>query len=679
MTASPALGSTADERLLPAWFGAATQPLLYGFRLSVAVALALFIAFTLQLDNPSWAGTSAGIVCQPILGASLRKGFFRAVGTVAGAVMAVVLTGVFPQNRVGFLFGMALWAAACSFGGTLTRNFAAYAFALSGYTLAIIAGDSISAPDQVFVLAVTRASEIVIGIACGTLVMSLTDLGRSRGKLDAVLDRLCREIASRFTDLLGAADDRSSAGPERRRSLILRVAQLDPLIDQAIGESPELRHRGAILHAAMAGLFVALSGWRVAESHLGALPSPSARREARALVGLLPSSWTSAEAAAPGTDPFSDLAGDRRDDLAAVRALSGLPIVGVSGRLLADAAADVALGLTAAANGLALLRHQASARDPVRGPGFVVTDVLPALVNAIRVFLSIGAVILFWIVTEWPNGLGAVTFTAVTVLLLSPQAERSGRAAVGSGVGTMLAACLAAAANFALLPNREGFLSLALVMGAVLTPLAALSTLPALAPYLVAATMNFVPLLGPTNALSLDTATFTNAALGIVAGCLAGAAALVVIPQMPASIRAARLVDLTLGDLRRMASGRWTPSPADWQNLVYARLVAMPEGVDAAHGSDLVAALTFGLQLLRLRDASGRGPGGTHVAAALRAFARCDMRGTAENLDQADATLARVATERRDGDVAALRVRTAIQLIRDVHRQHPGTFEGLKR
>ena len=676
---SPSLGSTTDESFLPARFGAAAQPLLYGLRLSVAVALALFIAFTLQLDNPSWAGTSAGIVCQPILGASLRKGFFRAVGTVAGAVMAVVLTGVFPQNRVGFLFGMALWAAACSFGGTLTRNFAAYAFALSGYTLAIIAGDSISAPDQVFVLAVTRASEIVIGIACGTLVMSLTDLGRSRGKLDVAMDRLCREIASRFTDLLEAADDRSSLGPNLRRSLVLRVAQLDPLIDQAIGESPELRHRGAILHAAMAGLFAALSGWRIAESHLGNLSPESARFEGSTLVGLLPASWTSANAAAPGTDPFSNLAHDRRDGLVAARALSDLPTASVSGRLLADAAADVALGLSAAANGLTLLRHPAGARDPVRVPGFVVTDVLPALVNATRVFVSIGAVILFWVVTEWPNGLGAVTFTAVTVLLLSPQAERSGRAAFGFGVGTVLAACLAAVANFALLPNREGFLSLALVMGAVLTPLAALSTLPALAPYLVAATMNFVPLLGPTNAINFDTVAFYNAALGIVAGCLAGAAALAVIPQVPAGVRAARLVDLSLDDLRRMASGRWTPSPAHWQKLVYARLVVMPEGVDGACGSHLVAALTFGLQVLLLREASRREPGGMHVAAGLKAFVRSDMGGMARDLDRADAILARVATERRDGDVATVRTRTAIQVVRDVVRQHPGAFGGTER
>jgi hypothetical protein len=51
--------------------------LLFGLRLWAAVCLALYVAFWLQLDSAYWAGTSAAIVCQPSLGASLRKGWFR--------------------------------------------------------------------------------------------------------------------------------------------------------------------------------------------------------------------------------------------------------------------------------------------------------------------------------------------------------------------------------------------------------------------------------------------------------------------------------------------------------------------------------------------------------------------------------------------------------------------------
>ena len=38
---------------------AAAQPLLHGVRVAAAVSLALFVAFYLQLDTPSWAGTTA--------------------------------------------------------------------------------------------------------------------------------------------------------------------------------------------------------------------------------------------------------------------------------------------------------------------------------------------------------------------------------------------------------------------------------------------------------------------------------------------------------------------------------------------------------------------------------------------------------------------------------------------
>ena len=75
---------------------AAGPPLLFGLRLWASVSLALYVAFWLELDNAFWAGTSAAVVCQPRLGASLRKGWFRMIGTVVGAVAIVVLTACFP-------------------------------------------------------------------------------------------------------------------------------------------------------------------------------------------------------------------------------------------------------------------------------------------------------------------------------------------------------------------------------------------------------------------------------------------------------------------------------------------------------------------------------------------------------------------------------------------------------
>src|SRR5438128_10815118 len=97
---------------------AAGPPLLFGLRLWASVCLALYVAFWLELDNAFWAGTSAAVVCQPRLGASLRKGWFRMIGTVVGAVAIVVLTACFPQDRGTFMVSLALWGAACALVAT---------------------------------------------------------------------------------------------------------------------------------------------------------------------------------------------------------------------------------------------------------------------------------------------------------------------------------------------------------------------------------------------------------------------------------------------------------------------------------------------------------------------------------------------------------------------------------
>src|ERR1700756_1268702 len=102
---------------------AAGPPLLFGLRVWAAVCLALYVAFWLELDKAQWAGTSAAIACQPTLGASLRKGSFRVLGTAIGAVAIVVLTACFPQDRVAFLLGLALWGALSGFVATTLSNF----------------------------------------------------------------------------------------------------------------------------------------------------------------------------------------------------------------------------------------------------------------------------------------------------------------------------------------------------------------------------------------------------------------------------------------------------------------------------------------------------------------------------------------------------------------------------
>ena len=475
---------------------ATIRPLLYGVQMTAAVSFALFVAFYLQLDTPSWAGTTAVIVCQPVVGSALLKGAFRLVGTVFGALAAVLLTAAFPQDRFGFLFGMLVWAAACSFVSTLLSNFAAYAAMLAGYTLIIIAGTSIPAPDQVFEIAVNRASEICVEIVAGTLVVGLTDLGNAPKRLSDLLSRLISETALHLAGVLSCGTRQGMEGTSVRRALIARTAALDPIIDQAAGEAPELLQKRSVLRAAVDGLFEALSGARIVETHLRSLPETEAARNVQIVSSKLPDDWR-------GTGQAQS-ALDRDSNVRLVRNLIGLEAENVSLRLMADGAADVASGLAAAANGLALIDDPARARAVARVPKLVVADYLPAMINALRVFLGVGAVVLFWIVTAWPNGLQAVMFTAITIIVFSPMQDRSIQAALGHGIGTIITAAVVAHLKFFLLVNRETFLGLALVIAIGLVPLGALSSLPLYAPYFIPASLNFVPMLSPTNLMTYD-------------------------------------------------------------------------------------------------------------------------------------------------------------------------------
>src|SRR5580704_8036761 len=218
----------------------AGPPMLFGLRLWASVCLALYVAFRLELDNASWAGTSAALVCQPLLGA-----WFRMIGTLVGAVAIVVLTACFPQNRAGFLIGLALWGAVCAFVATLLGNFASYAAALAGYTAAIIAGDELGATGGVngeaFTLAITRVSEIWIGIVCAGIVLAGSDFGAAPRRLAALLADLSAQITSKFGSALTLAGSALSDMQPVRRELVRQVIALDPVIDQAIGESSKLR------------------------------------------------------------------------------------------------------------------------------------------------------------------------------------------------------------------------------------------------------------------------------------------------------------------------------------------------------------------------------------------------------------------------------------------------------
>jgi uncharacterized membrane protein YccC len=677
----PSEASLAVRRLAAA-LRAAGPPLLFGLRLWASVTLALYVAFWLELDNPFWAGTSAAIVCLPQLGASLRKAWFRMIGTLAGAVMSVVLVACFPQDRILFLGALALWGAACSFVSALLRNFASYSAMLAGYTTAIIAGDLLGATggvnaNEAFLLAVTRASEIGIGIVSAGVVLAGTDLGGARRRLAALFADLVIGIVSGFGYTLTITGGALSGAQPVRREFLRRVIALDPVIDETIGESSPIRYHSPVLQQAVDGLFAALNGWRAAANHLARLPQDRARDETALILIDLPAELRPQAGQAKPAIWMADPIGACRICEATVQRLLSLPAETPSLRLLLDKTAEALAGLARALNGLALLVAE-PAKPERRRYGIVrlrVPDWLPALVTAGRAFVVIGTVAVFWIVTAWPGGSLAITFAAIVVLLLGTRADQAYVAALLFTVGVVLDLFLAAIVLFAVLPalHAESFAALSLVIGLVLLPVGALLA-QAHQPWQVglftAMAMQFMPLLQPTNPMTYDPLLFYNVAVAVVGGFVAAALSFRLLPPLSPSRRTARLLALTLRDLRSSAAGR---TANDWEGRVRARLAVMPDEATPLQRAQLLAALSVGSEIIRLRQLTRELDLGAEFDPVLASVAQGDSSSAAAHLARLDAALA-ACRGTEHGPQAIMRARASTLSLSEALDQHAVYF-----
>jgi uncharacterized membrane protein YccC len=663
---------------------AAGPPLLFGFRLWASVCLALFVAFWLELDDPFWAGTSAAVVCQPQLGASLRKGWFRMIGTVVGAIMIVVLTACFPQDRFAFLGVLALWCALCAFGATAFRNFASYSAALAGYTAAIIAANVLGAtggpsPD-VFMLAVWRTTEICIGIVCAGMVHAGTDLGGARRRLAESFAVLAATIASRFAGMLPLAGPQLPDTQTERRELLRRVIALDPMIDQALGESSDVHYRSSTLETAVHGLFRALDGWRGVATHLSRLPEDMERQGAEAILRNVPPILRRvSESDAPAVwmaDPMAL----RRACEKAVRTLLALPASTPSLRLLADESAKVLAGIVQALDGLALLVDASEQPTPShRGFRLSVPDWLPALVNAARAFVTIGAVELLWVVTAWPNGASAIIFVAIVVLLLSPRGDLAYLGAIAFTLGSAGSIFFAAIIKFAVLPGLETFPAFCVAIGLFLIPVGFVmaqtqNRQPAVWAVFTAMGMNFNPVLAPTNPITYDTQQFYNTALAVFVGCAVAALLFRLLPPIPPALRTRRLLALALRDLRRLAVASRRPSSEDWEGRMYARLAALPDQAEPMQRARLLAARSVGSEIIQLRRASPRLGVISELDTALEAFVQADSAVAIARLHQLDQRIAS-NPEATPEPAIALRARGRILVISEALAEHASYFD----
>lgn len=182
----------------------------YVFKSLLASMLALWISLRLELDQPRTALLTVAIVMQFRAGMVLAKSYYRLIGTGFGILASLLLVGLFAQERVLFLACAAVWIGLCTAGSVIYRNHQSYAFVLAGYTLCIVGLPSTLAPELTFNIAVTRLSEILVGLACATVVSDVVFPQRMWNvTLQAVRKRFIDFSVLVRTSARGASDRRA--------------------------------------------------------------------------------------------------------------------------------------------------------------------------------------------------------------------------------------------------------------------------------------------------------------------------------------------------------------------------------------------------------------------------------------------------------------------------------------
>ncbi|WP_434765678.1 FUSC family protein [Pseudomonas triticicola] len=415
----------------------------YVSRSILAAGLALWCGFELHLDAPFSAASTVLLLVQPIQGAVRGKGLHRMLGTLAGLLAALALTGLFAQQMLLFILGVGLWLGLCVAAMTLLRHFQSTAAVVAGYTVCLALGPAIVAPQKAFEHIITRGSAVALGVLCLSLVVALfspkTMEKKVRHNLADVCARSARLLAARVAGKQGAEL------ATQNHQLAIDIGKVDDLLGLGRGESALLRTRQSTIQAGLARLLAVVLDTQVIDAAVLGQTSAMLQELSDRMIDGQSDFHVHAEAV-----------GRLRQHMAAfVGSSPGLQRT--SGRLdeqLAD--------LGEALQHFASLDHPRQAS--VRAIGFH-RNYPDAARNGIRALLATLATGAIWYVSGWDQGptLLAVVGPCCTLLATAPAPETG---IAGFIRGTLYAVVAAALCKFLLLPQINGFPLLFLLLAA---------------------------------------------------------------------------------------------------------------------------------------------------------------------------------------------------------------------
>jgi uncharacterized membrane protein YccC len=501
----------------------------FAVRTTVALLLAYFVSFWMQLSSASTAGICVAIVAQPQFGGTMSKAAYRVLGTLIGGIAAVIATAVFGQDRSMLLVVFTLWLAGCSFVASLLKDFRAYGAALAGYTLAIVSVTMIDHPQEVFLTALDRVAAILVGVASLALVNGIFGRADAWQALTGQLRQMIAETTEHIIDgLRGDSAARSIIDEANWATAVLALRTQATFV---AGELPAGRLRAAGARSAIAALLGMVSTNRAIKAGLAqAQPDPAARLAIERTVEAL----RKPDADGPRPGPGEALP-DGASELPQVFLLEHLDDLVTQHGLALDGLAALTLG-----------------RQPLRRVRLPSHhDWVGAALNGTRTAIVAGLAALFCIYAGWSGATFLLVQISAVVTLLGMAPDPT-RAAVLLGAQFPLAIVACGLVQFLLLPQVGDFVPFALAVAPFALLSCALARLPALGMGSGSGMLVwYVLMLAPTNPPNYDLAAFLNLALEMIGSALAMIIGFAVILPVSPRRRLFRITNAALRDVRR--------------------------------------------------------------------------------------------------------------------------------
>ncbi|MDJ0389757.1 FUSC family protein [Roseomonas sp. E05] len=624
---------------------------LFSLRSFAAAALALWIAFSLDLPRPYWAVGTVYIVSQTFTGALRAKALWRLIGTFCGGVFSVLAMPNLIDEPILFSLAVALWIGLCLAASLYDPTPRSYGFMLSGYTAALICFPMVDSPGTIFDTAIYRVIETSLGILCALLMHGILFPRPSAPRLLAATRAWLNDLARYAADSLTAPHDPVRFSSERRR-IGRDGAALLALFQQARYEAP---HRRAQLlwlprlHERARALPTLLTAIGERVRTLAVL-DPSAAAALRPLLADM-ADWMAQSIDVPA-GPARTLSAHRMEGRLRDAEQLGIPAEpwaalvreGLLERLreLVEQWRECRL-LTERL--LAERPQEAAPTEPDRPPGHV--DPLLVGLSGLAAGLALLLGCALWIGTGWAHGSSLAMMGAVALCIFG-QLDDPAPALKKFITGSILAVAIAGLYQFAILPMIDGFPLLILALAPLYLVAGALIAQPAVMAQAlaVAVTVPTVMSLQETYSASADFAAYLDGGFATVGGLILALAITRLVRSFGVAWRVHRLMAADRRDLASMAEGG---APADLRRILgvmldrFEALAARLTAIDAqtVRLTEL-AELRAALNVLRLREGMAELPRSARAAteatlAAVAATARGRLPAPAllERLDAA--------------------------------------------